>query len=110
MKILHARKNLVKPCLPNKHHWIDPKRHGCMIGLPIFIMKELNECKLMSSNFFFIAIAKSAMVTTWSKVASFSCNGMEENNNKITPFTPKVRVHSPKLLTLSVLRSKSTFS
>ena len=39
---------------------------------PTFILKSLKECKFMSSSFFFIAIAKSAIVTIWLSVASFS--------------------------------------
>lgn len=42
------------------------------IYLPTFILKSLKECKLMSASFFFIAIAKSAIITIWLRVANFS--------------------------------------
>ena len=43
-----------------------------ILHLPIFILKSLKECKLMSASFFFMAMAKSAIVTIWLSVASFS--------------------------------------
>lgn len=45
-----------------------------LLHLPIFILKSLKECKLMSASFFFMAMAKSAIVTIWLSVASFSWN------------------------------------
>ena len=43
-----------------------------ILHLPTFILKSLKECTLISASFFFIAIAKSAIVTIWESVASFS--------------------------------------
>jgi len=60
----HVNNSCVTPALSMKY--------SLYIYLPTFILKSLKECKLMSASFFFIAIAKSAIVTIWLRVANFS--------------------------------------